>query len=139
MNSTKPILLVEDDDVDAASVKRALAEMEDPPDVVHRTCAEDALVYLKDPNNGAPCVILLDLNMPGMSGLDLLRHIKRDTDLRIIPVIVLTTSSDECHVFDSFDLSVAGYIVKPFGHEKCVESMRAISRYWTLSQLPTET
>jgi len=138
MNRTKPILLVEDDDVDAATVKRALAELETHPRLVHLTSGEDVLVYLKDPSNDNPCIILLDLTMPGMSGLDLLRHLKRDADLRAIPVIILTTSREECDVFDSFDLSVAGYAVKPLDYVNFVELMRAISRYWTLSRVPAE-
>lgn len=138
MQSMKPILLVEDDKVDAMTIKRALAELGDTTPLVHLASGDDALRYLQSEVNEKPCIILLDLNMPGMSGLEFLRVIKDDENLRTVPVIVLTTSKEDRDVTDSFDLGVAGYVVKPVDYKEFVERIRTVDRYWTLSQLPIE-
>jgi CheY-like chemotaxis protein len=139
MKSSKPILLVEDDNVDAITVRRALKELNVPNGIVHQLDGENALKYLRSKNK-KPCVILLDLNMPKMSGIELLKIIKNDDELKQIPVIVMTTSKDERDKMDSFEFSVAGYIVKSADYKKFVESLKILNLYWTLSELPyTET
>ena len=74
--------------------------------------------------------------MPKMNGIEFLKVVKADDVLKRIPVIVLTTSKEECDIMDSFKLSVAGYIVKPVNYTKFVETIRTIDLYWTLSELP---
>jgi CheY-like chemotaxis protein len=135
MRSTKPILLVEDDDVDAITVRRALKDINVPNGIVHQLDGEDALEYLMS-NNKRPCVILLDLNMPRMNGIDFLKIIKNDDELKQIPVIVMTTSKDERDKMESFEFSVAGYIIKSADYKKFMESLRTLNLYWTLSELP---
>jgi DNA-binding NarL/FixJ family response regulator len=71
-----------------------------------------------------------------MNGIEFLKVIKKDDALKQIPVIVLTTSNEECDVVESFRLCVAGYIVKPVDYKKFVEAIRTIDLYWTLSELP---
>ena len=137
-NSRKPILLVEDDRVDAMTVKRALKDLKAMNELVHRVNGEQALEYLRNESNKKPCVILLDLNMPRMTGIEFLKIAKADEMLKKIPVIVLTTSEEEQDVVESFSLSVAGYIVKPVDYKKFVEAIRIIQLYWTLSELPNE-
>jgi len=136
MRNSRPILLVEDDDVDAMTTQRALNELKVTNELIHTVDGEDALKYLRDEGNREPCVILLDLNMPRMNGFEFLKIAKADTTLRKIPVIVLTTSDDDEGVVESFDLGVAGYIVKPVSYSQFVEAMRAVDMYWTLSRLP---
>ena len=136
MKTLKPILLVEDDSVDAMTVKRALKELKVTNQLAHRVDGEGALEYLKDESNKKPCVILLDLNMPKMNGLELLEIIKKDETLKKTPVIVLTTSKEEHDIMETFKLSIAGYMVKPVDYKKFVEAIRAINLYWTLSELP---
>ena len=80
--------------------------------------------------------ILLDLNMPRMNGIEFLRIVKADPALRRIPVVVLTTSREEEDKLNSFDLSVAGYMLKPVDYQKFVEVVKTIDLYWTLSELP---
>jgi len=130
------ILLVEDDSIDAMTVRRAFKDLKLVNKLAHRTNGEEALDYLRDPENAEPCVVLLDLNMPRMNGIEFLKVVKVDEQLKRIPVIVLTTSNEERDVVESFRLCVAGYIVKPVDYKKFVEAIRTIDLYWTLSELP---
>jgi len=138
MRSKKPILLVEDDKVDAMTVKRALNEIHvtNRLDIVGN--GEEALALLENEKNEKPCIILLDLNMPRMNGIEFLKIIKKDKKLRLIPVVVLTTSREEQDKVDSFNLGVAGYMLKPVIYQKFVEVVKTIDLYWTLSELPEE-
>ncbi len=136
MNTRKSILLVEDDKVDAMTVKRALREINVTNLLATVNDGEQALEYLRNKDNERPAIILLDLNMPKMNGIELLKHMKADPDLRSIPVIVLTTSKADQDRIESFSLSVAGYMLKPVDYIQFVEVMRTINIYWTLSELP---
>jgi len=138
MQNLRPILLVEDDDVDAMTVKRTFDELKVANQLVRRVSGEEGLAYLRNGDNRKPCIILLDLNMPKMNGIEFLKIVKADEVLRKIPVIVLTTSKDEQDILESFKLSVAGYIVRSVDHKKFVDTVRTINLYWTLSELPNE-
>ena len=136
MRSSKPILLVEDDQVDAMTVKRALKEIKvtNRLDIVNN--GEEALTFLKNSENENPGIILLDLNMPKMNGIEFLEIAKKDESLKKIPVVVLTTSQEDQDRVDSFNLGVAGYMIKPVDYRKFVEVVKTIDMYWTLSELP---
>jgi len=136
MRHSKPILLVEDDEVDAMTVQRAFRDLKVANELVHRVNGEEALKYLRAEDSQMPSVILLDLNMPKMNGIEFLKISKEDEKLKKIPVVVLTTSQEEHDIVESFELSVAGYIVKPVDYKRFVEAIRAIDLYWTLSELP---
>lgn len=136
MLSSKPILLVEDDSVDAMTVKRAIEDLGSKDTLVRSANGEEALDYLRNETNKRPRLILLDLNMPKMNGIEFLKHIKADNVLKRVPVIVLTTSMEDQDILRSFELSIAGYVVKPLDYKKFVEIIRTISQYWALSQLP---
>lgn len=136
MKNQKPILLVEDDYVDALTVKRALKEIEVPNEIIHLKNGEEALAYLQDQNKTKPCIIFLDLNMPRMNGLEFLKFAKNDDQIRSIPVVILTTSTEHQDRDASFNLSVAGYMVKPVDYQKFVAMMKTISTYWSNSELP---
>ena len=84
----------------------------------------------------APDLVILDLNMPVMGGIEFLQVVKHDAALRRIPVVVLTTSEEQQDKVASFDLGVAGYIRKPVDYRQFVEAVRSIDAYWTLSELP---
>ena len=127
-----PILLVEDDSVDVMTVKRALKEIHVANPVVNFENGEDALNYLRDFNNARPCVILLDLNMPIMNGIEFLREMKNDNVLKRTPVIALTTSEEPQDKISCFDLGVSDYIAKPVDYRQFVEIMRTIKAYWTI-------
>ena len=134
--ANQPILLVEDDEVDAMTVKRALKDLHVTNPLVLRENGEEALAYLRDPNTEKPCLILLDLNMPVMGGIEFLQEDKHDDTLKAIPVVVLTTSQEQQDKVASFKLGVAGYMAKPVAYQQFVEVMRTINAYWTISEIP---
>ena len=136
MRNLRPILLAEDDGVDAMTVKRAFSELKVNNELIRVTNGEEALEYLKTHADKKPCVILLDLNMPRMNGIEFLKVAKADDELRQIPVVVLTTSRDDRDKVESFKLSVAGYIVKPVDYKKFVDAVKVLNLYWSLSELP---
>jgi len=136
MRSKKPILFVEDDHVDAMTVKRALDEINVTNQLDIVSDGEKALAYLKDPEKEMPCIILLDFDMPRMNGIEFLQIAKKDEDLKRIPTVVLTTSKEEQHKVESFNLGVAGYMVKSADYIQFVKMVKAIDYYWTISELP---
>jgi len=136
MNNNKPILLVEDDLIDSMTVKRALKEIKIANEIVTTENGEHALEMLSNMKM-LPCIILLDLNMPKMSGLEFLAIIKNDSRYKMIPVIILTTSKQEKDKIESYKHSIAGYIAKPVDYMQFVEALRVINLYWTLSELPS--
>jgi CheY-like chemotaxis protein len=136
MRSRKPILLVEDDYVDVMTVKRALGEINLLNDLVVAENGEQALEYLEDSSNERPGIILLDLNMPRMNGIEFLQIVKNHEQHKIIPIIVLTTSSQEKDRVESFKMSVAGYMTKPVIYTEFVEVVKIIDKYWTCSDMP---
>lgn len=136
MRSAKPVLLVEDDDVDAMTITRAVDDLEIAGPLTRVSNGEEALKYLRSGGNEKPCIIFLDLNMPRMNGAEFLKVVKADDTLKRIPIIVLTTSKEQCDIVGSFDLCVAGYIVKPVDYERFVQALKTIDLYWTLSELP---
>ena len=136
MNCKQTILLIEDDEVDIKSVKRAFKELRitNPISVAHN--GEEALKYLKNKRNTKPGIILLDLRMPRMDGIEFLKIMKNDDELKITPVVVLTTSKEDADKTKSFNLGVAGYMMKPVNYKNFVEVIRTVKMYWTLSESP---
>lgn len=134
--TNKPILLVEDDRVDVMTVVRALKELRVTNPVINRENGEEALRYLQDTASERPCIILLDLNMPVMNGIEFLQVAKHDDQLKRIPVVVLTTSEEQRDKVNSFNLGVAGYMLKPVDYRQFVEVIRTIDTYWTISEIP---
>ncbi|NJA06646.1 response regulator [Methylococcaceae bacterium WWC4] len=133
---SNPILLVEDDSVDAMTVKRALKELHVSNPLTHVENGEEALAHLQDASQEQPCLILLDLNMPVMNGIEFLHAVKSLPELKRIPVVALTTSDEQKDKVESFELGVAGYMRKPVGYQQFVEIVRAIDAYWTISESP---
>ncbi len=138
MHKSRPLLLVEDDQVDARAVKRALEDLAMADSMVHLSNGEEALEYLRRGVNELPCLILLDLNMPKMNGIEFLKEMKKDPALRRIPIVVLTTSREDHDVMGTFEHSVAGYMVKPIDYQTFIKTVHTITDYWALSVLPSE-
>jgi CheY-like chemotaxis protein len=135
MKNNKTVLLVEDDKVDVMTVKRALSDLKITNPLVVKYNGLEALEYLKQTAE-YPCIVLLDLNMPKMNGIEFLEVVKKDDLLRKIPVVVLTTSNAEKDKTESFNLSVAGYMLKPVDYKQFVEVIKDINLYWTISEVP---
>ena len=131
-----PILVVEDDQVDTMTVIRALNEIQVTNPLVHVENGEEALDYMRDPKTEKPCIILLDLNMPIMNGIEFLQAVKNDRQLKRIPVVVLTTSEEQQDKLNSFDLGIVGYMSKPVDYRQFVDVIRSIDAYWTMSEMP---
>ncbi len=138
MRSKKPVLLVEDDQIDVMAIKRAFEVIKITNRLNVANNGEEALAYLRNSENEKPCIILLDLNMPKMNGIEFLTIAKQDELLRKIPVVVLTTSREDQDKADSFNLGISGYMVKPVDYKRFVEVVKTIDLYWTLSELPEE-
>ena len=137
MRNNRPILLVEDDEVDVLTVRRALTDLAVSNPLTVAANGEEALEVLRRARSKRPAIILLDLNMPRMSGIEFLRRVRAEGSAEGIPIVVLTTSRQHQDVAEGFSHNVAGYMIKPVDYSKFVEVMQAIDLYWTLSELPT--
>ena len=136
MQSNDPILIVEDDMVDAMTVKKALKDLMVSNDIIHTTNGEEALDYLNNPANPRPCIILLDINMPKMNGIEFLKEAKSREDFSLTPVVMLTTSTSDRDMVESFNLNVASYIVKPVDHKQLVDTVKTVEAFWRLGRVP---
>jgi len=140
--SLKPILLVEDNLNDVELVLDALRRNNLVNKVVTARHGGEALDYLH--RTGAhegregddPIFILLDLKMPKVDGLEVLRQIKQDEKLQMIPVVMLTSSSEECDLVKSYKLGVNSYVVKPVDFGQFVEVIRQLGLFWAVINEP---
>ncbi len=137
------IILVEDNPDDAELVIRALRKHGIANTLVHLHDGEEALNFLfaessgpRRPKPNVPRLILLDLKMPKVDGLEVLRRVKSDERLRIIPVVLLTSSREEKDIIESYRLGVNSYVVKPVEFEKLMETVRGLGQYWLLLNQP---
>lgn len=135
---TLNLVLIEDDDIDVMNVRRALerAHVTNPLFVAHNGI--EGLELLRGDNVPKDRrLVLLDLNMPKMNGIEFLRELRKDSVLRSTPVVVLTTSDDDRDKIQAYDLNVAGYLLKPVTFVNFVDVMAALNKYWALVELPT--
>jgi CheY-like chemotaxis protein len=136
MRDKRAILLIEDDVVDQMLLQRAIKGLGMKNRLYLAGDGEEALDFLNNGANEKPALIFLDLNMPKMNGIEFLKTLKNDQNLRMIPVIILTTSKEDKDIRESFSLGVAGYMVKPVDYSKFVQIIKAIDTYWDLSEVP---
>lgn len=134
---TLNLVLVEDDDIDVMNVRRALerAHVTNPLFIAHNGL-EGLELLRSDRVPRDRRLVLLDLNMPRMNGIEFLRELRNDPDLRSTPVVVLTTSDDDRDKIQAYDLNVAGYLLKPVTFVNFVDVMAALNKYWALVELP---
>ena len=136
------ILLVEDDELDVMNVQRAFKKNNITNPLYVAGNGLDALDMLRGVDGGPPDVpeerrlILLDLNMPKMNGIEFLHELRADPALKLIPVIVLTTSGEDRDKVEAYQMNVAGYILKPVTLAHFIETMATLNKYWTLSEVP---
>ena len=133
-----PILLVEDNPVDIDLTIRAFKKrrLTNPIEVARD--GEEAVNWIKKWQNGEPLpvVILLDLKLPRIHGLDVLKELKSHATFKTIPVVVLTTSSDDLDIKAAYELGVNSYIIKPVDFEKFLEVAANIELYWNILNKP---
>jgi CheY-like chemotaxis protein len=136
------LLLVEDDEIDVMMVQRAINRggVQMPLSIARDGL--EALDLLRGANGrdriDRPVIVLSDINMPRMNGIEFLAELRKDEAVRTTPVIILTSSQREQDVQDAFDHHVAGYLVKPMHMNELVEMMQVIARYWQSSEMPPD-
>lgn len=144
MNTHAEILLVEDSPYDAEFTIRALKKRSPTTHLVHVEDGQSALDFMfgegrfagRDIQN-QPAVVLLDLKMPKLDGLDVLRALRADERTKKVPIVMLTSSHEDCDLTEAYQLGVNSYIVKPFDSEKYLEVVEGLFTYWLLlNQLP---
>lgn len=130
------ILLVDDDEVDVMNVQRAFERnrMTNPMHIAGNGL--EALAKLRDGSIPRRRLILLDLNMPRMNGIEFLRELRADPALHSTSVVVLTTSNEERDKVEAYELNVAGYLLKPVTFGNFIDVMAALNKYWTLVEMP---
>lgn len=131
---TLNILLVEDDMIELMKFNRVVETLENKHNIVEANNGEDALKILEDKAN-LPDIILLDLNMPKVNGIEFLRILKNDDLLKYIPAIVLTTSSNEKDLVECYKIGIAGYVLKPLKYEDYVSKIENLLSYWSHNEL----
>lgn len=134
------LLLVEDDEIDRKAFMRALQDLRIGNPVTVARDGVEAWDILAGESSGKPFprpnIIITDINMPRMSGIELLRRIRTDDRLRDLIVFVLTTSDDDQDKIDAFNLNVAGYLLKSDMGAGFIEAVGLVNRYWRLVELP---
>jgi CheY-like chemotaxis protein len=132
----RPVLLVENNPAEAARITLAFQETGPAGWLVHLDDCEHALEYLREPPGQESGFVLLSLDMPDRGAFRFLEAVKADETLRMIPVVVLAGSDEECDVSASFTLGGAGYVAKSADASTLREQTVAILAYWSLSRLP---
>ncbi len=142
MAALKRILLVEDNERDVELTLSALEEYNLANEVVVARDGAEALDYLfqrgkySDRADGLPAVVLLDLNMPKVDGMEVLQRMKIDPALKQVPVVMVTSSRVEQDLVRSYELGVNAYVVKPVDFQKFIESIRQIGFFWAILNEP---
>ncbi len=134
MLKTRSLLLIEDSDADSEATVRALNKCSAPPTIHRCRDGDEALAFLRGRTGEAeapiPTVILLDLNLPGMDGREVLEQIKTDEAFRHIPVVILTTSGDRSDVAYCYRKGASGYMTKPLDLGQFSQTIRDFCAYW---------
>ena len=134
------ILLVEDDKIDVKNVYRAFEKLKITNPLIVASNGLEALDMLRGTNGHSqvhPALVLLDLNMPRMNGIEFLANLREDAELHSLSVIVLTTSAEQKDIIDAYNFHVAGYIVKPMQSTEFLESVAILNQYWKICEKPS--
>jgi CheY-like chemotaxis protein len=128
------ILLIEDDAIEVLKFNRTVSSLGLKHKVIEANNGEDAIKLLEIKEN-LPDIILLDLNMPRLNGIEFLTLLKQDDILKYIPTIILTTSSNKRDLLRCFEIGVSGYILKPLKYEDYVTKIQRVLQYWSINEL----
>lgn len=137
------IMLVEDDEIDIKNVQRAFSKNNIANPLVIAHDGQEAIDMLRGTNgfskvNPTPKIILLDINMPRMNGLEFLKELRSDPEHKSISVFVMTTSNDEKDKIGAYNYNVAGYILKPVNFEVFLNAISILDTYWKLCEPPPD-
>ncbi|MDX5420560.1 MAG: response regulator [Hymenobacteraceae bacterium] len=130
------ILLVEDDEVDIMNVRRAFKKNNISNPLFIARNGLEALEMLRSGQVPFPHIIILDINMPKMNGIEFLRELRADEDFKSASVFVMTTSNEDSDKINAYNFNVAGYILKPLSFEKFIASVSTLNSYWKLCERP---
>lgn len=128
------VLLVEDNLIEIMKMKRTISLLKLKHTIHEAKNGEEALQFLEDKSN-MPDIILLDLNMPKISGIEFLRILKANDDLKHIPTIILTTSSNQKDLLECYRTGMSGYVLKPLKYEDYVKKIETVLAYWSVNEL----
>jgi len=134
MGKNLNILLIEDNLIEIMKMKRTISFLKVNHKLQEAKNGEEALEILKDKSK-FPDIILLDLNMPKISGIEFLNIIKNNDDFKHIPTIILTTSDNQKDLFECYKIGVSGYILKPLKYDDYVKKIETVLSYWSINEL----
>ncbi|MCB4807972.1 response regulator [Tamlana sp. 62-3] len=134
MSKVLNVLLIEDDVIEVMKLNRAISSLQLNHNVIEANNGEEALDVLQ--NKGElPDIILLDLNMPKLNGIEFLEVLKKDDILKYIPTIILTTSSNQRDLLECYKIGIAGYVLKPLKYEEYITKIQSVLAYWSINEL----
>lgn len=128
------ILFIEDDTIETMKLHRTVSKLQMRFDIVEAKNGEEALAVLRS-GDELPDIILLDLNMPRMSGIEFLRILKKDDKLKYLPTIVLTTSENRADLLECYRIGIAGYVIKPLKYADYELKLQKVLDYWNVNEL----
>lgn len=134
MTKSLNILLIEDDTIEVMKFNRVLNTLGLNHKIIEANNGEEALTILKH-KEIIPDIIILDLNMPKINGIEFLQILKEDDYLKFIPAIILTTSNNHKDVLECYKIGIAGYVLKPLKYDDYVERIRKMLEYWSTNEL----
>lgn len=134
MTKSLNILLIEDDAIEVMKFNRVLSTLGLNHKIIEANNGEEALEILKVKDT-IPDIIILDLNMPKINGIEFLKILKSDSYLRYIPAIILTTSNNHRDVLECYKIGIAGYVLKPLKYEDYVDRIKKMLEYWSSNEL----
>ncbi len=138
MGNAAEILLVEDNPNDAELAVRALKKNNLANNLIHLEDGQEALDYLYDEKNEMPKLILMDVKMPRVDGIEVLRKLKSDEKRRVIPVVMLTSSKEDKDIIEAYNLGVNAYIVKPVDFDQFVKAVTQLGFFWMILNQPPQ-
>ena len=134
MTNSLKILLIEDDMIEVMKLNRTISSLKLDHKIMEANNGDEALKILEQKDR-LPDIILLDLNMPKINGIEFLKILKGDKRLRYIPTIILTTSNNKKDLLECFEIGIAGYILKPLKYEDYIVKIEKLLAYWSINEL----
>lgn len=135
MKQVLNILLIEDDLIERMKFKKVLEEIEPLHQISEAKNGEEAINHLQEARNNLPDIIILDLNMPKLNGIEFLSYLKSDPEYKFLPVVVLTTSRNKFDTKECFRIGISGYLLKPLLYPDYVEQIKSLMDYWSRNEL----